>query len=209
MIKLKAFFSWFALFLAILTGIIMVTINSVWLYWLNLKTSSVLSMVGLSMHEMLVNYGDLLAYLQLPWLNDLVMPDFTDSVSGLKHFAEVKQLVVLNHLVFLVTIIPAVRFVHSVRHEQQQWRFVRPFSIGALIPLLLGLLMAIDFNHFFVLFHEMLFRNSDWLFDPLLDPIIIALPEAFFAQCFALAVGLFEGVMLFGVWRGKVALKRL
>lgn len=209
MSKFKIIFNWLALFVALLTGIILVTVNSVWLYWLNLKMTSVLAPLGLSIHDMLVNYRRLLAYLQLPWIHTLNMPDFPSSASGLKHFAEVKRLFLLNNGLFLITVLPAWRFVRKIKWEHQQWRFIRPFSIAGLVPIVVLMLMVIDFNHFFALFHEVLFRNSDWLFNPLLDPIILVLPESFFAQCFGLAILLFELVMIFGIWRGKSAQRQL
>lgn len=67
----------------------------------------------------------------------------------------------------------------------------------------LGIFLVTDFEDFFVKFHEMLFRNSDWMFDPETDPIILALPAEFFMACFILFIILFvifQGI-LFG--RGK------
>lgn len=207
--KFKTMGAWPVLFLAIISGTIFLTINSVWLYWLNLKTTTVLTDVGLSLSQMMGNYGHLLAYLELPWVRQLSLPDFTDSVNGLEHFREVKALFLVNNFVFLVTIGPAIAFLRRLVQRGQQWRLIQPFSIGALVPVVLGVIMAIDFNRFFVIFHTLLFRNSDWLFDPQLDPIILALPEPFFAQCFCLAFGIFELVMLVGIWRGRVAVKKL
>jgi uncharacterized membrane protein len=49
-----------------------------------------------------------------------------------------------------------------------------------------------NFDSFFVIFHHILFNNSDWLFDPNTDPIINVLTEGFFASCFAVAGVIYE-----------------
>ena len=67
--------------------------------------------------------------------------------------------------------------------------------------------MAIGFERFFIYFHQILFRNTDWLFDPATDPIINVLPESFFMQCFLLffALLLLNLVTLYTI--GKKQLK--
>ena len=49
----------------------------------------------------------------------------------------------------------------------------------------------VDFEDFFIVFHEVLFRNDDWIFDPNLDPIINTLPSEYFLACFGIFVGTF------------------
>ena len=52
------------------------------------------------------------------------------------------------------------------------------------IPLILGFFAFIDFDRLFVMFHQLVFSNDYWLFNPHLDPIINILPENFFMHCF-------------------------
>ena len=56
------------------------------------------------------------------------------------------------------------------------------------IPLILGFFAFIDFDRLFVMFHQLVFSNDYWLFNPRLDPIINILPENFFMHCFILIV---------------------
>ena len=58
-----------------------------------------------------------------------------------------------------------------------------------------------------ILLKQILFRNTDWLFDPATDPIINVLPESFFMQCFLLffALLLLSLVTLYTI--GKKQLK--
>ncbi len=207
MLRLRRFFAWTVFYLALVSLIIFLTINSFWLYRLNLNFSTIPHQVGLSVGKIMTNYHQLLAYLELPWVHHLDMMDFPTSPNGLQHFIDVKHLFLLNNVILLVTIVPAVTFVVRLVRHQQGWMFIRTFQIAAVIPVLFGLIMLINFNGFFIAFHKILFRNSDWLFDPQFDPVINVLPESFFAQCFIMAFGLFECVMIFGIVFGKHQLK--
>ena len=43
---------------------------------------------------------------------------------------------------------------------------------------------ALDFDRAFTVFHSIFFPGKDnWLFDPVADPVILILPEAFFRNC--------------------------
>ncbi len=158
---------------------------------------------GLTFGRLYHNYLQLLAYLQLPWIPRLHMLDFPSSASGAQHFADVRKLFIFDIVVFLLTIVPGVRSWRRLASRHERWRLVLPFEIGAVVPLVLGALMAINFDAVFIRFHKVLFRNDDWLFDLAVDPIINVLPEDFFSACFALALILFEAVMLYGIWRGR------
>ena len=47
-----------------------------------------------------------------------------------------------------------------------------------------GALAALDFDRAFTVFHSIFFPGKDnWLFDPVTDPVILILPEAFFRNC--------------------------
>ena len=62
-------------------------------------------------------------------------------------------------------------------------------SLTAIIlPLIVGLLLAIDFDKAFTVFHKMFFKNDYWIFDPITDPVINILPSAFFLHCAILIV---------------------
>lgn len=56
-------------------------------------------------------------------------------------------------------------------------------GLGGLF-LLIALLAALDFDRAFTVFHSIFFPGKDnWLFDPVTDPVILILPEAFFRNC--------------------------
>ena len=50
--------------------------------------------------------------------------------------------------------------------------------------MIVGGLAALDFDRAFTVFHTIFFPGKDnWLFDPMTDPVILILPEAFFRSC--------------------------
>ncbi len=66
------------------------------------------------------------------------------------------------------------------------WKRILPKSfligLGAFVGITVGagLLFMSDFNKYFLLFHEMFFRNDLWLLNPETDLLIRMLPEGFF-----------------------------
>ena len=51
-----------------------------------------------------------------------------------------------------------------------------------LVPALLAIPVLIDFNATFIKFHELVFSNDYWIFDPRIDPNIRYLPESLFLK---------------------------
>ncbi|MFU2164144.1 TIGR01906 family membrane protein [Streptococcus pluranimalium] len=163
--------------------------------WLGLETAT-----GLPKPVLWHNYHKLLTYLTNPLVQTLQMQDFPSSKEGLKHFADVKRLFHLAQLVFLGTSWQTLSFFRQGFRKRTLWAYQRVYLIAALAPLLLlGLGLMIGFSDFFTLFHHLLFPgDSSWLFDPQTDPIITALPEAFFYHCFLIFGCFYESLMITG-----------
>lgn len=60
--------------------------------------------------------------------------------------------------------------------------FLRTGAVLLLLALLLGAVTASDFTRYFTIFHEILFRQGNWLFDPRQSRMINMLPEGFFSD---------------------------
>lgn len=193
--------------LTIISLAITITIHFTPLYYLQEFQQHLAQSVGLTRTQLFRNYHQLLAYLDLPWIKELQLPDFPSSASGAKHFYEVKRLFLFNYAVLLVTFVPSLRILKQLYRQKMTWLFIRPIQWTVLVFGLLLFLMAIGFERFFIYFHQILFRNTDWLFDPATDPIINVLPESFFMQCFLLffALLLLNLVTLYTI--GKKQLK--
>lgn len=195
------------LLLALITISIVIVINAIPFYagiaqWLHLP-----QIAHLSMRALLSGYSHLIAYLQLPWINDLHLEHFTLSSNGLHHFAAVKQLILLNEAVAFVTGILAMRGLYNHYRLKSLWQLISIMRYFQWLPFPFICLMAFGFNRFFIWFHRLLFTDQTWIFNPKTDSIIQVLPPEFFLDCFLLFFILFEcwvGVILF---LGKKELK--
>ncbi len=196
--KFRHFIQMTVLFLFLLTLVITLTIQGYPLYHYAINKYHLPEVTGLSKGLLLKNYHILIQYLSIPTIKVLNMPNFPSSPSGLAHFYDVKKLFLLNYGIFIVTLIPAVIILKNYFKQQRFFELKNFFKVGSLIPILLGLTMALGFDQFFVAFHKVLFNNNDWLFDPNVDPVILALPEEFFRLCFIFFFVVFEGLMVIG-----------
>lgn len=206
--RVLAFFGLVSLFLFLLTLAITITINFRPLYRFSIQRFDLLAISGLDQGTLLKNFDQLMDFLNKPWITSMNLPDFPMSAAGYGHFVDVKYLFLLNYAVLLVTVIPAVAYLLYLKRNGRLWQLVRPFQWGMGVPVILGFLMAIGFDTFFVKFHELFFSNDDWLFDPATDPIINVLPEGFFMYCFILAFVLLEVFFFLMVLIGRRSLRK-
>lgn len=191
------------LILFILSISIALTINVTILYRVDISLLAIDQQSGLSKAVLMDNYHQLLNYLNLPWIQSLEMPDFPSSANGLNHFFEVKRLFLVDYLVVLISGIGSLFFIRYLKKYQLGWTLIRPFQVLIVAPVVLGIVMMISFDQLFIVFHEVLFNNEDWMFNPSTDPIINVLPEAFFMHCFILAILLMEIQFVIGYYWSK------
>ncbi|WP_251904745.1 TIGR01906 family membrane protein [Lactococcus lactis] len=170
------------------------------IFWYQL-TDLVHMTAGKIWHNLLI----LMNYLINPLETKLSMPDFPSSASGLHHFAEVKNLFML---VFFLTII-LIPFIIRFIKENLSLVFHNGLRVVMLFPLAIGVIAwLIGFDQFFVAFHEVLFRDNSWLFDPATDPIISVLPEQFFMHSFLIFLLIYELIFFVIYRRGTLFLKK-
>lgn len=129
------------------------------------------------------NYDALIDWCSPFYTEELDFPTLPESASGVSHFVEVKVIFNIFFVMLFVTplFLAGLIFMQHLRGSSS-WMLAAPVIV-CVLPLLVGLACAIDFNRIFVLFHQLVFNNDDWLFSPSEDPIILFLPERFFMQC--------------------------
>lgn len=184
--------------LFILSLSIAVTINFTPLYAFDIGYLSISESINMSRETILLNYRVLMEYLNSPWLSELAMPDFPSSERGLFHFVEVKRLFLINYSILLVSGIGTGSFIVYSGKKKLHKRFLSFFRYGILLSAALITSVIISFDRLFLLFHQTFFNNDAWLFDPSTDPIIRALPAAFFMHTFVLAFGLVLVLLITG-----------
>ena len=148
------------------------------------------------------NYDALIDWCSPFYEGELDFPTLTESASGVSHFVEVKVIFNLFFVLLFVTpLFLASLIFMQYKRGSNSWLLASPVIV-CVLPLLIGAACAIDFNRIFVLFHQLVFNNDDWLFSPKEDPIILFLPERFFLQCALIIVGtvLLGSAVLLGIY---------
>ncbi|MCT4398667.1 TIGR01906 family membrane protein [Pediococcus ethanolidurans] len=206
--QLKRLGQWCGFHLFGISLAIFLVINCTFLYDWSLKWYNVQADVSLTNTQIMHNYHQLIMYLSFPWVKQLKMTNFNSSMAGLQHFADVKNLFMLNEVVLLFSAVIFFFFIRELIKTKMLWQLIRPLQVAMVVPLFIGAMMSISFDQFFIAFHKILFRNNDWIFDPQKDPIINVLPEQFFLQCFVFVFVFVEGFYLFFIWMGRQELKK-
>ncbi len=156
------------------------------LYYYDMKAQNLSGVYGMEEQDIIEHYDALIDYNSLFYKGELSFPDLPMSESGRIHFEEVK---VIFSIIQLLLILSSLLFfplaIYTV-HVKRETAFLLgiPFLTGcSSFLVLLGAL--IDWDGLFTMFHQLMFRNNYWLFDPLTDPIINLLPDSFFFHCLA------------------------
>lgn len=171
------------LMVAMLSLSLVMVIWSKGLYRLAIGHFDLPTATGLSVPALRENYDILLRYLTRPWIDELTLPDFRLSRFGRQHFSEVRHLFVACHLLMLLSVSVSVRWLYRLQRLGQRG-YLKQWIPKAVVLLLVGVgCLACDFTQAFIAFHHLLFNNQYWIFDPRVDPVILALPEGFFAWC--------------------------
>lgn len=147
--------------------------------------------VHLSVFQVMHNYNELMWYLLWPFQDQLRMSNFSTSVNAAKHFADCKRLFILSVLVLVFCLILNL---WAKKTKNKSWLTLDKTwtLIFIILPIVVLPFAITNFDSFFIYFHEMFFANTNWLFDPVKDPIINVLTEGFFAACFAVAGIIYE-----------------
>ncbi|MDH5100270.1 TIGR01906 family membrane protein [Lactobacillus kefiranofaciens] len=147
--------------------------------------------VHMSLFKVMHNYNELLFYLVWPFEKRLRMDNFPTSPDAAEHFAECKHLFVFTVIVFIVCL--AMYFIFKKQRKKALLNLDKSVAlIFLLLPIVIFPFAVTNFDSFFVVFHHILFNNSNWLFNPSTDPIINVLTEGFFASCFAVTGIIYE-----------------
>ena len=194
--KIKHIFTAICIALCLISLSVVLTLNFQTLYYMDVKLMDLPEKTGYTEEEIRENYDTLIEYNSVFYQGELEFPTLAMSESGRIHFEEVKNVFVFfEAMLFPITFLFSAVCIFLLRKEKPLYlKLASYFMVG--IPAVLGAFIAINWDRVFVLFHELVFRNDYWIFDPAKDPVINILPDAFFMHC-AILILLF--VVLFSV----------
>ncbi len=169
---------------------VVVTINFRPLYYLDISLLHIEETSGISRDEIKENYDALIDYSSPFYQGELHFPTLPASEHGLVHFEEVKNIFTAFYLMAAAALALGVLVIIR-KTRRNEYGYLLTSSIMAIaLPSLLALLLSIDFDRAFVVFHELFFENDYWLFDPATDPVILILPDTFFLHCALMIIAL-------------------
>ena len=118
------------------------------------------------------------------------------------HMVDVKNLFVgglwIRRIAILIFVLAVILFTTT----QSDWKRLLPkcfligFGIFIGIVGIVGILVASDFNKYFLVFHKITFQNDLWLLNPETDLLIRMLPEGFFLDM-VMRIGIIILLLLF------------
>lgn len=161
-----------------------------WFYYIQIDTLNLEAASGKSYAEIKEAFDLIMDYLLLPG-REFSAGVFAYSSSGAAHFADCKTLFVLDLTLagvcgaialtlFILHLVGVVKINSLFGHSAAFWTAIA----AVLLPVVLGGLIAADFDKAFDVFHEILFPGKDnWIFNSRTDEIINVLPEQFFLNC--------------------------
>ena len=130
------------------------------------------------------------------------------------HLKDVKALFRLGYGAALVTLGYGVVFVLAAlfwwRDRRQIWLGMRNGGILTLaLMIVLGVVIAVDFDGFFLQFHLLSFANDLWELNPATDYLIMLFPQQFWFDATAFIAGgaAFGAVVIGGIgwWRARLS----
>lgn len=194
----------FCLALFIITFSISLPINLRFFYYLQIRPLNLENQSSYTYEQIVTAYDQVMNFLTLPWVTEFRCGDIPYSQSGEAHFFDVKVLFNLNNIVFMCSFV--VIFVFLILNKKKKIVFSKPFGFNSsvisalcvlLLVLVLGIVIACNFDFAFTLFHKVFFPGKDnWIFSTITDPIIKILPERFFLNC---AILIISSVIIFSV----------
>ncbi len=159
-------------------------------YYTHIEAMDLPMVSGYTADQIRTAYDEVLDYLTLPG-REFGTGDLPFSESGKAHFEDCKVLFDLNVGILLGSSVCLAALLIWKRlgktgpyalagHSSGFWGGL----LALVIPVVVGIYAAVDFDSAFVLFHTLFFPGkSNWLFDWYADPIIRVLPQEFFRNC--------------------------
>jgi integral membrane protein (TIGR01906 family) len=202
----------------LLTASVSGAMNCRWLYQYGFNKYDISRVTGIESPELKKAANGLIHYFNSgeEYINLTVIKDgkpfvlFNEREAA--HLKDVKGLFRLVYKLLLGTLIYALLYVGVTwARRQDRRRLAKGLVFGSgltlLLMLALGLLIAFDFDQFFLQFHLLSFANDFWMLNPATDYLIMLFPQGFwFAATLFCALATAAGAIILGGlgwWRLK------
>ncbi|MBU3103766.1 TIGR01906 family membrane protein [Clostridium gasigenes] len=172
---------------------VILVLNLTFIYKVSIEKFNLVKDTGVSAENLMINYKSMINYIRNPFIEELKFKDFAMSSSGQIHFEEVKDIFMNLYIMMFISMVILILF-KVIKKVLVNISLIKALNYSSnMIFILFGVIttmIVVDFSKTFVIFHNIFFDNSYWIFDPITDPIINALPEMVF-MIYALIIIMF------------------
>lgn len=181
---------------AIIAIATIIALNLRFIYIFIIDKYKLVNITGVSKAKLIIDYNELINYLQNPFIESLKFENFTMSSYGEIHFLEVKRIFISLIVIALVFIIANLFYIFlcKLKMRSSYKNIIKNLNSGSNILIIFFIILlaayVIDFSKAFIIFHKIFFKNDYWIFDATIDPIINALPEDLFMIYGAIILGI-------------------
>jgi integral membrane protein (TIGR01906 family) len=175
---------------------VVITVNFRPLYYYDINLLHIADTSGLNLDVLRENYDALIDYSFPLFQGPLQFPTLPSSENALIHFSEVKDIFTSFYILGMITLVLGIIIIVQKRKSNDISYLLVSSITAVVLPLILAIFLAINFDRAFILFHKLFFKNDYWLFDPTTDPVITILPDTFFMHCALLIIVI---VVLFSI----------
>ncbi len=177
-------------FLFLVSFSVTVTLNFKPLYYMDMTLLDIPGQSGYPAEIIRENFDTLIEYNNITYQGELAFKEMAMSESGKIHFEEVKQVFAVFEWTLIIC---GVLFLAGavMQCRKRDYQFLKTTAVGSIvIPAVLGVFVLSDWETAFVEFHELVFDNDYWIFNPVTDPVITILPDTYFMHCALMIVSL-------------------
>lgn len=181
----------------------MITVGFKQLYYFDINYLNISEQNNLTKEEIKINYDYMIDYNLNKISGEFDLPTIKSSPEGKVHFEEVKEIIQnVIQLLIVSLIITIIGIIANLKNNNIEFLNITS-KLVIILPILVSIPMLINFDKTFVAFHELMFDNDYWIFDPSKDPVINILPQEFFfhAGLFIVMLILLSSVILHIIYK--------
>lgn len=196
MSKILKFIISLSISLFIITSIVIFTVKCKTLYYFDIDYLNIPKLSNMTKEDIKLNYDYLIEYNTSNRELDFKLPTLKSSTEGEIHFEEVREIFQNIKLINLITGIISIIGIF-ICIKKKNIKILKHIGMALIsIPLFLMIPIIMNFEVSFKIFHEILFDNDYWIFDPSIDPVINILPAEFFLHAGILILSL---ILIFSI----------
>ena len=183
-------------------------------YYMQIGPLNIVEESGFSYEQILAAYNDVMNYLNFG--TPFGVGGLKCSESAASHFADCKILFDLDTWGVIISAVLLLGGFLLAKFAGVKPKKLGGFEfsfysglVGAIIPPVVGIAIAVDFEKAFTLFHSLFFPGKDnWRFNWYTDEIIRILPEEFFMNCGILIIALWFAACIALIVRGVICRRK-